>query len=121
MLVRVSITVVAFCLLYGTIFLYELKSYNELGFFMLKLFVIAMTTRELYCCSLGSGKHYYFLNVGLLISAVINLVLFSFGNLLTAVSASTQKSLWTLNGLIFIVSLVLIFYELLLTKQERGR
>jgi hypothetical protein len=121
LVLSVAVGFVLLCLLGGSIYAYPFDGYNELGFFVLKLFMIVISTRELYLHSLEPQKHYYFINLGLLLSAVINLVLFSFGNLLTEVAANTQKSLWILNSIVFIISLLLVANELLLVLRKSGR
>lgn len=116
--IGMSLLVIAFMLL-GSIFFYQLNEYNIIGFFGLKVFIILFSTRELYLYYFGKKKHYYFINLAFLITSVINLVLFSFGNILKSLSADNQKWLWILNGIIFILSQVFIIVDLNKVKRAR--
>lgn len=104
-------------LLIGSFFLYDVEEYNVLGFFSLKLFIIIMSVREIYWYQFGDENHYYFINIGLLLTSVVSSAIFTFGNVLSTFSKETTTSLYVFNGLVFCISLVLIMYELLKIKR----
>lgn len=108
--------VVLLGLVIGSLFFHKLNEYNVMGFFVLKLFIISMSIREIYYYQFNGGNRSYFINIGLLLSAVVNLAIFSFGNLLSTFNPEIQMGLWVFNGTIFIVSLTLINYELFQLK-----
>ncbi len=99
-------------LLLGSVFLYSLNEYNVVGFFSLKLFIIVMSVREIYWYQFGNESHYYFINIGLLLTSVVSSAIFTFGNVLSTFSKETTTSLYVFNGLVFCISLLLIMYEL---------
>ncbi|MBL4708698.1 MAG: hypothetical protein JKY48_09705 [Flavobacteriales bacterium] len=106
----------------GSVFLYEFSEYNVIGYFALKIFIISMSIREIYQYQFGEKNHYYFINIGLLLSAAVNLVIFTFGNKLSDFSVEVQKGLWLFNATVFIITLMLFMYELLLvTKWKKNR
>lgn len=105
----------------GSIFLYGIEEYNVIGYFALKIFIIAMSIREIYLYQFGEETHYYFINIGLLISAAVNLVIFTFGNKLSDFSPEVQSGLWVFNAIVFIITLSLFAYELILvTKWKKS-
>lgn len=101
-------------LLIGSFFFYDLYEYNVLGFFALKIFVISMSIREIYQYYFGAVKHYFYINLGFIITSIINLSIFTFGNILMEMRAEKEnfKILWIVNTSVFIVSLFLYMYEL---------
>lgn len=119
-LIGLASFIVVGSLLTGSLFFYNLKEYNVIGFFSLKLFVVVMSIRELYQYHLVSKNHYYFVNLALLLSGVVSLTIFSFGNVLKMLSASIQEWLWIINGLVFIIGLFLMFVELQKNKKWKA-
>ena len=116
LIIWVSSGIAMLMLLFSSVFLYGLNEYNVVGFFALKLFVIIMAVREIYWYQFSDEMHCYFINTGLLLSAVVNLAIFTFGNLLTTFEKEMQMWLWIFNAIVFIITLSLIAYELRLSK-----
>ncbi|QNR24550.1 hypothetical protein [Croceimicrobium hydrocarbonivorans] len=102
---------VLFILGLGSFYFHSFYEYNVIGLFALKLFILSLSIRELYRYHLYSDGNYLYINLAFLFTTTINLVLFSFGNILSTLEADTQKLLWIINGLIFIGSLLLMAKE----------
>ena len=105
-------------LVYGSV-RYSFFEYNVTGLFAVKLFIIIMSLRELYLYYFSETKHYYYVNLSLLLSGLMGLTLFSFGNVLSHLTSEVQRILWTTNGVVFIIGLVLIGMELYLEKYGK--
>ncbi len=109
-------------LLIGSFFFYELYEYNVLGFFALKIFVIALSIREIYQYYFSNENHYFYINLGFIITSIVNLSIFTFGNILMDMRAEKEhfKILWIVNAAIFIISLFLYLYELYKIRQWKA-
>lgn len=96
----------------GSIFIYAFDEFQMLGFFGLKLFIVITSLREVVLHQIDGQQRCYWINLGLALSAAVNMIIFSFGKLLIKVDQETQVRLWLFNALVFLISLSLYLYQL---------
>lgn len=97
--------------------IYDLYEFNVIGSFVFKFFVIVFSLRELFLHKLEGRNRCYWINLGLLISAVVNIGTLSFLNVLTQYSYEAQTGIWIFNASIFILTLVFYGIEIMNEKK----
>lgn len=79
--IKASSVLILALMLYGSIYVNKLSEFNVIGFFAMKLFIIVLAMVEVYKNQLVSKTHYYYLNIGTIVTSVISLCYFTFWNL----------------------------------------
>ena len=116
--VKVSALLILFIMLYGSVFINTINEFNVLGFFVMKLFVIILSMIEVYKNQLVSNKHYYYLNIGTIITSIVSLCYFTFWNLRldNFFPAEGKKVLMITNAVGFIVGVLFYLAEFYKSK-----
>ncbi len=101
-----------FVMTFGSLFMYDFDTFNVVGFFGLKLYLMVLSLRELYLFYFERKQLSKLIHFGLILSAIVSMVVFSFGNLLSSIAANDQVYLWLFNASAFWMSLILYMSEI---------